>query len=174
MFKPFFIDFEASSLSFDSYPIEVAWGSCLDDVENYLISPESITEWTDWSEESQKIHGIRKTELLEKGESPGFICQKIYDSLDNMHVYSDAPPFDTDWLKKLFDVANMTPPRFVIKDLDELLIAEIVCYNDDIDDIDEYIERLKKKSRDMVKIRHRANYDVQYLIELWTLCKSNS
>lgn len=169
--KPCFIDFEASSLSFDSYPIEIAWGSDIDQIESYLISPESIPAWTDWSEVSQEVHGIPPEELYTHGKHPEWVCQQVYHGLNNKLVYSDAPPFDTDWLHKLFAAANLPLPQFVIKDIHEILIAEVACENSDTNEIIPLIEKRKKTARQKVKIQHRAASDVQYLIELWNSCK---
>ncbi|HED33122.1 MAG TPA: hypothetical protein ENJ08_02745 [Gammaproteobacteria bacterium] len=118
--KTYFIDFEAPSLSHDSWPIEIAWGNDINAIESYLISPETIRHWTDWSNPSQKIHGIPHEELIEYGDVPGLVCEKIYAALDNQLVYSDTPAFNMDWLRKLFDGASLPMPDFIIKDIDAL------------------------------------------------------
>ena len=61
---PSFIDFEASSLSDKSYPMEVAWSLSDGSIEARLISPEGISQWTDWSKDAQAVHGIRREDLL--------------------------------------------------------------------------------------------------------------
>ena len=167
---PYFIDFEASSLSFDSYPIEVAWSNSKDNIEAYLISPQKISSWTDWSVESQKIHGIHRDELIQNGKDPQFVCERIYATLDNQIVYSDASPFDMDWLKKLYEATNMPLPNFSIRDIDELCIAELACADIGADSIVERLETLKIQAKNKVQKRHRATYDVEYLIELNHLC----
>ena len=67
MHQMIFIDFEASSLSADSWPIEL--GICWIDeqnklrVEAKLIQPHASWQLSEWSEFSQKIHGITLDEL---------------------------------------------------------------------------------------------------------------
>jgi hypothetical protein len=53
-----FLDFEASSLSDRSYPVEVAWVFQDGRSESHLIRP--ATEWTDWDDEAEAIHGTVK------------------------------------------------------------------------------------------------------------------
>jgi len=45
---PKFIDFEASGLSDESYPIEVAWNNVDGTVESYLINTDCVTDWIYW------------------------------------------------------------------------------------------------------------------------------
>ena len=51
-----FLDFEASSLAKDSYPIEVAW--VFEDwaSEAHLIRPAA--RWTDWDTGAERMHGF--------------------------------------------------------------------------------------------------------------------
>lgn len=78
---PTFIDFEASSLSPDSYPIEVAWNHSDGSVENHLISPADVSEWTDWSVRLQEVHGLTRRELIERGKSPSWVSQRMKESI---------------------------------------------------------------------------------------------
>ncbi|MDH5653851.1 MAG: hypothetical protein OEZ39_18460 [Gammaproteobacteria bacterium] len=167
---PYFIDFEASSLSHDSWPIEIAWGSNTDNITSCLISPAAVPAWTDWSVVAQEVHGIPRHELLNKGLPPAEVCEKVYAGLNNKIVYSDAPRFDGYWLYTLFEGGQLPQPQFQIRDIHELLIAELSLTLEEQDDIIDHIENSKRIARDKVKIQHRADYDVAYLIELWKLC----
>ena len=60
-----FLDFEASSLSKHSYPIEIAWVFEDGRSRSLLIGPEP--NWTDWSETAEGIHGISRDKLADEG-----------------------------------------------------------------------------------------------------------
>lgn len=55
---PCFIDFEASSLEHNSYPIEVAWSDADGRIESWLIDTSGVPSWTDWDDRVQQgMHG---------------------------------------------------------------------------------------------------------------------
>jgi hypothetical protein len=170
----FFLDFEASSLSWESYPIEVAWGNELSNIMSYLISPESIDSWTDWNPESEKIHKINRLELIESGTNPTKVCELIANDLSSNVVYTDNPDWDSLWLRRLFMSCDVILPPIDIRHVDSLLI-ETVC-PDPINRINGLfnILQLKSSSRKMVKGRHRAAVDVEYLINLYKLAKNRT
>src|SRR5262249_41640128 len=119
---PCFLDFEASSLSDKSYPIEVAWNFEDGSIESHLISPAEVSEWTDWSQESERIHGISRTELLSSGESPVAIGSRISEFLPGRALYSDAPDFDGGWMSVLFSATVVRMPRLEIRHCDMLFL----------------------------------------------------
>lgn len=100
---PVFIDFEASSLSENSWPIEVglAWleGKRVV-VESKLIQPRP--EWleSDWNMESEAVHGIPRSDL-EAGETADDVASWLLREAENGLLVSDAPPFDQQWLDRL-------------------------------------------------------------------------
>ena len=170
--EPIFIDFEASSLAVNSYPIEIAWGGLNHRLEEYLISPESVLYWNDWSPIAEKIHGIQRELLLQNGSEPRFVAQRINEALTSMDVYSDNPDFDAMWMKALFDAVNMPYPKINLLHFDSLLI-NIVC--PDIGRRIEFLPKLiefKKQARAQIRYQHRAGYDVQYLKRVWEIAKS--
>lgn len=166
-----FLDFEASSLSWDSYPIEIAWGSSTKNIKSYLISPKSIKEWTDWNDEAQKLHGIERTMLLEKGIEPAIICNEFEQSVKGAEIYTDNPCWDAMWLYKLFFFSGRDIPPVDIKHFDELL-SSIVCPNIENRVKGLYIcLKLKSKVSNEMKIKHKASADVEYLIKTYNLAK---
>ncbi|MDM8523123.1 hypothetical protein QUF80_07105 [Desulfococcaceae bacterium HSG8] len=169
--KPHFIDFEASSLSWHSYPIEVAWNMENGNIESCLISPKHVPEWTDWDPEAQKLHGITRSEILAQGESPSRVCEKIEQALSGKRVYSDNPDFDSMWMMRLFDAVGKSYPNINMLHLDSLLI-DTLC-PDTSGRIEGFVEILKLKSltRACMPIQHRAGWDVRYLTELWESVK---
>ena len=172
--KLFFLDFEASSLSWESYPIEVAWGNELSNIESYLISPESIESWKDWNPESEKIHNISRLKLIQSGINPSKVCEMVTQNLSNCIVYTDNPCWDSLWIRRLFISCNIDLPPIDIRHIDSLLI-ETVCPNlsDRINGLFNILQ-LKVKSREMVKGQHRAAQDVEYLINLYKLAKNRT
>jgi len=119
--RPIFIDCEASSLSARSFPIEVAWGSELGKIESYLINPSDIKEWVDWSEDSQRIHGISLKQLFEDGVDPHWVCQRMNESLAGQVLYSDVPRYDLRWIQALFTACGQSM-TFVVGDAIWLMI----------------------------------------------------
>src|SRR5262245_10381901 len=94
---PRFLDFEASSLSVNSYPIEVAWSLEDGSIEQHLISPAAFEGWTDWDPKAEQVHGISREELLTNGESPKSVCGRMNSELFGETVYSDAALYDGMW-----------------------------------------------------------------------------
>lgn len=171
---PFFIDFEASSLDLDSYPIEVAWGSEIANIRSYLISPREISRWRNWSFAAQRIHRIDKDTLLRDGYTPQEVAIEIKVSLENRIVYSDNPDYDGMWMKALFDATNSKYPKMNILHFDSLLI-QTVCL--DTSKRIAYLPKIlefKIQARKIIRIQHRAAYDVAYLIKTWEIAKQFS
>ncbi len=101
---PAVIDIEASGFGRQSYPIEV--GVVLPDgkCSCYLIKPDS--DWTYWDCKAEKIHGIPRDLLLQKGIEPRQVATELNDMLCGTKVYTDAWSFDLSWLGKLYNIAE--------------------------------------------------------------------
>ncbi len=81
-----FLDFEASSLSKQSYPVEVAWVFEDGRSRAFLIRP--APDWTDWSSEAEAIHGISR-ELLEKEDvAVSIIADEMVKTLSGHDLYA--------------------------------------------------------------------------------------
>jgi len=98
------IDFEASGLESDSYPIQVAWNMG-DVVHSHYINPKYVEEWQGWSAASEAVHNIPRSYLHEHGEHPADVAKAMNDSLAGCTVYSDAVPYDKNWCQRLFDAS---------------------------------------------------------------------
>jgi DNA polymerase III subunit epsilon len=116
-----FIDFEASSLSSQSYPIEIgcAWIEHDSVVQaSDLIRPDPT--WPpDWSHESAAVHGIRRG-ALEHAEPAIVIAGRFVPLLTGRTIVCDAPEFDGRWLGRLVELLPQPPVMRVI-DFDALL-----------------------------------------------------
>lgn len=166
---PVFIDFEASSLSGYSYPIEVAWGSRVDDIHSCLISPAECHDCIDWDEDSELLHGLTRRQLFEHGVSMGRVCDLLDEALVDRQVFSDANRYDNFWLEKLYHAAGKGRPRFLIRHVDELLCERLEPMMDHRQELAAALEQLRRAAREKVPKRHRAGWDVRFLIELWDM-----
>ncbi len=172
MAKKLFLDLEASSLSWNSYPIEIAWGNSLDNIENYLISPKNIKEWTDWSGDSEGLHGISRAMLMEKGVEPSVICSKFQQASQGCEVYTNNPCWDAMWLHKLFYFAGQDIPSVDIKHSDELFSKTLCTSTEKRLEGLYFCLKLKRRVSDEMRNRHRASVDVEYLIRTYNLAKN--
>lgn len=179
--KPLFIDFEASSLEANSYPIEVAYSDPAGGpAVSHLINPYCVDDWTDWDPYAQmQIHGLSRSELSEKGVHPRAVALEMNQRLAGRDVFCDALVFDTLWRDRLFDAAGVKP-RFVLKDSAELFhraIEELGPRQREVlglmaDDLypEGIVANLSEKAREMVGGKqHRAAVDVAYLESLYAL-----
>lgn len=102
-----FIDFEASSLLPGGFPIEVALVDQDGQGESYLIRPED--DWTEWSPESEAVHGIPLAVLHAQGAPCRVVAGCLRRALvrKDVTVYSDAPGFDGGWLFALLEAGGV-------------------------------------------------------------------
>lgn len=100
------IDVEASSLSENSYPIEVGvYIPIGNEVLEYEALIKPTDEWLadrDWCQQAEDTHNISLDTLIKEGISGHIVCQKLNALLLGEVVYSDAPTYDEMWLVVLF------------------------------------------------------------------------
>ncbi len=106
-----FLDFEASSLTKKSFPVEVAWifedgrsASC-------LIRPAG--DWLDWSDEAEAIHGISREKLHAEGIPVEAVASRMMDELSGHRLFASAPSWDGKWLSVLLRAAGR--PRHALR-----------------------------------------------------------
>ena len=119
--KPTFIDFEASSLAPNGWPIEVgvAWrknGTIA--VESKLIRPEPSWSMDDWHSESEAVHGIPRADL-DNAEPAEDVAIWLREKLQGKLVVCDAPEFDQRWLDRLMQTIGGAP-EIKIDDFDRV------------------------------------------------------
>lgn len=109
------IDFEASSLTKGSYPVEVGiaiWRSPRSTIETWssLIYPEP--DWVEngiWLAEAQEIHGIAPCDLQE-APAAASVAQELNERLAGcLFAMCDGGEWDEHWLFKLYDAAGIRP-----------------------------------------------------------------
>ena len=163
---PIIIDFEASGLGVDSYPIEVAW--TLDDgvgVEEHLINPESapdLEDWKSWSWASEAVHGISREELVGRGEDVRPVARRMNEMLRGRKVYSDAVKLDRYWCERFFCAADLEL-EFTIDNYWDLLRTIGNLGN-------ETVMKLKEEANARIPgAAHRAGVDALRLLEVLKL-----
>ncbi len=158
---PVFVDFEASSLSQRSWPIEVGL-SWLEGrrviVESKLIRPRSEWPEDDWSAKSEAVHGIPRCDL-NHAEAADDVVSWLRNVVRGRVLASDAPEFDQRWLNRL--LGNSTGGN--IRDFDQLAwwaFSDEGVLNPG---------KLHRVYRAMTKQRtaHRAGPDAQNLCYAW-------
>lgn len=112
-FPYWFVDFEASGIAPDSYPIEIAVVS-VDAEYQALIRP--VYYWTYWSFDAQDIHGISREALLADGLEPSVIAAELNARFEGAKLCSDSPQ-DGFWLDTLYEAARVDP-SFVLLPLE--------------------------------------------------------
>jgi len=166
---PMFMDFEASSLSPLSHPIEVAWTTETGEIESHLISPEHVDEWIDWSAESEKIHGISRAVLLEKGASPTAVMERLKGRSASV-AYCDAPDHDGRWLSRLAFAAR-SEIALALQHTDGLFVRALHPGMKGRAKALGRLAEIKAEQRDPER-EHRAAWDVDYLFRVWRAVKS--
>jgi hypothetical protein len=102
------IDIEASR--FDGFPIEVGWCDQDGNSESHLIRP--AWNWTDWDIRAERVHGISREQLADRGEPYEAAAKLVADMLarcrrEGVIVASDNPDYDREWLAKLLRRADI-------------------------------------------------------------------
>ena len=110
------IDFEASSLDQDSYPIEVGlafWPDPDDGISGWSTLIQPVGDWTrkgHWSPKSAKVHGISAMELMSGGQAVGAVADKLNTMLGSGRIaWCDGDAYDVHWTGRLFEAAHITP-----------------------------------------------------------------
>ncbi len=72
-----------------------------------LVRP--ATSWTDWNEESERIHGCSRQKLITDGEPARKIARELNELFPNQILYSENRQRDQRHLDRLFEVAGIVP-----------------------------------------------------------------
>ena len=152
------LDFEASSLSARSWPIEVglSWVAG-DEVETWssLIRPDETWDLQDWSPASAAVHGIALDQLAEAPDR-AWVTQEFHRQLGKRQLVSDAPEFETRWLAQLIGL-DPSQVGLRVQDFDAVSFARFKGYA--LDMVYETVERRTAL--------HRAGPDTARLAAGW-------
>jgi hypothetical protein len=115
-----FLDFEASSLADESYPIEVGWVFEDGREESHLIRP--APGWDDWDFTAEAIHRIGRQRLVAEGEAHDAVARRILSELATHTVYVSAPSWDGKWLSVLLRAGGFPRHAMRLRDSDEAMM----------------------------------------------------
>lgn len=115
----YFIDFEASGIAPDSYPIEVAVVYPVGEYQA-LIQPASC--WDHWSYDAQDMHDLSREQLVSEGLPPLEVAMAMNRLFDGKTLCSDNPA-DCFWLDVLYEAACIEP-TFAVKPVEAFLGRE--------------------------------------------------
>jgi hypothetical protein len=153
-----FIDFEASSLDPESWPLEAGYALSTGKADGFLIQRAEKWSMQHWDRRSALIHGISLKDLEADGLPADVALRRLAWALEDVRVVSDAPTYDMHWLETLADAAGQPVP-FEIHDWEAAL------------------PRLKSRTWDGVRREaerlsprvHRARADACAMRETWRL-----
>jgi len=100
-----FLDFEASSLSKQSYPIEVGWMHEDGTGEAHFIRP--ARDWTEWDVSAEAVHHISRQMLATEGEPHRQVCTRMLALFETGTVLASAPSWDGHWLSMLLRASGL-------------------------------------------------------------------
>jgi hypothetical protein len=168
-----FLDFEASSLGKQGYPIEVAWVFASGEEESHLIQPAA--SWTDWDAKAGRIHGITREQLKSEGAPLEDVAQRMVSVLTGRTLYATAPSWDGKWLSKLLRTAGL--PRHALR-LEDTEMAHRRVMRDVLRDarvpavlhrtlMQDILAQAQRSNEELGPAAHRALADAQRERLLW-------
>lgn len=168
-----FLDFEASSLGKESYPIEVAWVFASGGEESHLIKPAPL--WTDWDTEAEATHHLTREKLLSEGRSHEEVAQRMLDVLAGHALYATAPSWDGQWLSKLLRGAGLPRHALRLEDTDIAHESAIVGILKQAGVEENEASRLAKDILAQARLKdeaegepaHRALADAKRELDIW-------
>lgn len=152
------LDFEASSLTPQSWPIEIGLSWLKNgDVQTWtsLIRPAAGWSFSDWSTQSAAVHGIAFEELLD-APPVSAVVDDLLLLLEGKIPVSDAPEFDRHWLSRLLR-ANGRAAVPKIEDYHDVSFAQFSGLA-----LDMLYENLERHPAP-----HRAGPDSARLVRAW-------
>ena len=118
------IDFEASSLSHNSFPIQVA--VILENGTTYNAYIRPHDDWRlegDWDPKAFEVHKIPMQLLLDVGKDINTVARELNDFLGDGIAYCDGGIYDTMWCNTLFYKSDVARRTFKLKDVMDDLIG---------------------------------------------------
>jgi hypothetical protein len=166
-----FLDFEASSLGRDSYPIEVGWAAEDGSSEAHLIKP--APPWTDWDPAAEAVHGLTREQLRREGEPHEEVARRALDALGAHELFVSAPSWDGKWMSVLLRAAGLPRHALRLRDSDEAhreAVQEILwgqALDGDFGEIVAGIVEMARREVEAAPPQHRALADARTELEIW-------
>ncbi len=154
-----FLDFEASSLSKQSYPVEVGWVGENGSGEAHLIRP--APGWTEWDDRAAAVHGISREQLEREGEPHEAVCARLLTVFEGNDVLASAPSWDGHWLSMLLRAAGHPRHLVRLQDSDVAFAAAAAPQGGDI------AARIEAAKQAALPAGHRALADAKREWAIW-------
>ena len=151
-----FLDCEASGLSGESWPIEVAYAASDGGADEFLLSRQPEWSLEAWDRYSARTHGISLADLEENGISAKAAIERL-SILRNAVVVSDAAEFENFWLGRLAQAAGAELP-FTVVDWETVLPADQTR-----EERDDFLTRARADEPRL----HRAAPDSRVMRAVW-------
>jgi len=165
------IDFEASGLAANCYPIEVTFTEVeTQKIHVWLIKP--APEWLIhglWMHDAEEIHGLSLDYVRENGVPATEIAEQITRACSNCQVLSDNPFYDNKWLNDLYRVSGAGFPPVILQDFYTFVQKIIINANYKIS-----LAHAKAVAWNRFPIMHRAAYDAQRNAEILRYLKQHA
>lgn len=114
-----YVDFEASGIAPDSYPVEIA---IVHPAGEYASLIKPVHYWTHWSYDAQDMHGITREQLLNEGKPAVTVAQELNELFAGLYLVSDARE-DSHWLEALYEAAELDP-TFAVTTIEQMVGPE--------------------------------------------------
>lgn len=151
------IDFEASSL--EGWPIEVGL-SCWQDGRavtwSSLIRPAVGWDPALWSTDAERIHRIDRR-VLDSAPPAVEVAAELIRRIAGRRVLSDAPAFDGQWARLLFDAGGISDQPVI----EDLIPVAVDLLNRDYDRARAMLARLEAEEPP-----HRAGEDAERIMTI--------
>lgn len=169
-----FLDFEASSLSKKSYPIEVAW--VREDGEEFSALLKPLRDWSDWSEEAEGTHRISRERLRDEGQPVQEVAHRMVKSLSGHELFASAPSWDGKWLSVLLRAAGL--PRHALRlglsdDAFRDAVRRILPARTDAQQIGRIVDDIIKETEPATPA-HRALDDARLEMKRWQIARARA
>jgi hypothetical protein len=161
-----FLDFEASSLADDSYPIEVGWVFEDGRTGSRLIKP--LPAWTDWDPRAEAIHHISREQLLADGEAPQAVAAHLMDIFAGHRLFASAPSWDGKWLSTLLRGGGFPRHALRLADTEEALVeAAFAVLGPDREGLVLQVVQEARETWSHKVVAHRALADAEHERRIW-------
>jgi len=166
-----FLDFEASSLRKNGFPIEVGWVFEDGATASYLIRP--APGWSDWDPQAEAIHGLTREALAAEGIAHDEVARRMVETLGAHDLYASAPSWDGKWLSLLLRSAGFPRHSLRLKDTEEAQYdsaAEILRPHVPPEELEQRVRAIMARVRaegEARPVRHRALADAEEELRRW-------
>ena len=167
---PVFYDCEASCIG--GLPIEIGWAfveitTGKIQSESHLVKPPSHWDMqTVWDPDAERLHRISREQLLAHGRPPLEIARRMNNVLAGRELFSDSPPDDEAWLRKIYDEARLKPTFTIRSTHADVMLRQLAA--DKGWDSASY-QAAKQEAARLAPHIHRAEADARYWAVLWQI-----